>query len=279
MCRLFGFRSVIQSQVHRSLIGADNALANQSAFHPDGWGVAYYVSEAPHLIRSARAAFEDNLFSRVSGVVSSETVLAHIRKATTGAINPLNTHPFQYGRWVFAHNGNIKDFAKHRESLMTAVAPRLRRFILGETDSELLFFLILTNLGARVDLSRKGCPVQELAAAGKAAVDKVQEVVGPMHQEDGGPPEETYLTFLLTDGEAMLAHQGGKNLYYSTFKNHCGERDTCPSFSFECENATKTGYINHLIFSSEPLSGENVWIPLKPGDMIGVDWGMKMTQF
>ena len=30
MCRLFGFRSVLQSQVHRSLANADNALAVQS---------------------------------------------------------------------------------------------------------------------------------------------------------------------------------------------------------------------------------------------------------
>lgn len=279
MCRLFGFRSVIQSQVHRSLIGADNALANQSSAHPDGWGVAYYVSEAPHLIRSAQAAFEDNLFSRVSGVVSSETVMAHIRRATNGNINPLNTHPFQYGRWVFAHNGNIKDFSRHRDKLLAAVAPRLRRFILGETDSEVLFFLILSKLSSRVDLSRKGCPVQDLADAVRSAVSEVVSIAGPFHGQDNGPPDETYLTFLLTDGEAMLAHQGGKNLYYSTYKSRCGERDTCPSFSFECENATKTGYINHLIFSSEPLSGENVWIPLKLGEMIGVDWGMKMTHF
>ena len=40
MCRLFGFRSVIKSQMHRSLVSADNALVRQSEQHPDGWGVA-----------------------------------------------------------------------------------------------------------------------------------------------------------------------------------------------------------------------------------------------
>ena len=38
MCRLFGFRSVIQSQVHRSLVDADNALGQQSVRHQDGCG-------------------------------------------------------------------------------------------------------------------------------------------------------------------------------------------------------------------------------------------------
>ena len=30
MCRIFGFRSVMQSHVHRSLVSADNALIQQS---------------------------------------------------------------------------------------------------------------------------------------------------------------------------------------------------------------------------------------------------------
>ena len=68
----------------------------------------------------------------------------------------------------------------------------------------------------------------------------------------------------------------GKNLYYSTYKKKCGDRDTCASFSPECEAPTESGYINHLIFSSEPLSGENIWIKMEPGEVIGVDEKMNM---
>jgi len=57
MCRIFGFRSVMQSQVHRSLVSADNAFMRQSERHPDGWGVAYYLANAPHVIKGASAAF------------------------------------------------------------------------------------------------------------------------------------------------------------------------------------------------------------------------------
>ena len=56
MCRLFGFRSVIQSQVHRSLVAAENCLAVQSEAHRDGWGVAWYLARAPHLIKGTSAA-------------------------------------------------------------------------------------------------------------------------------------------------------------------------------------------------------------------------------
>ncbi len=107
----------MQSGVHRSLVSADNALVLQSERHPDGWGVAYYVAGAPHVVKSAAAAVSDHLFRHVSGVVTSETVLAHIRKATQGDLSTINTHPFQYGTWVFAHNGNIKGFAAVRDAL------------------------------------------------------------------------------------------------------------------------------------------------------------------
>ena len=154
MCRLFGFRSVIPSQVHRSLLQADNALGLQSKDHPDGWGVAHYIDTAPHVIRSSQTAISDNLFHRVSGVVASETVLAHVRKATQGVKSVLNCHPFQYGRWVFAHNGDISNFETCREKLVQLISPHLRRFILGDTDSEVIFHLFLSELTRHGPLGR-----------------------------------------------------------------------------------------------------------------------------
>src|SRR5690606_3532750 len=135
MCRIFGFRSVMQSQVHRSLVSADNALMQQSERNPDGWGVAYYVGGAPHVVKSVSTAVSDEMFQRVSGVVTSETVIAHVRKATQGQLNILDTHPFQYGRWVMAHNGNIAKFPEIQAKLRARVPKVLRRFILGHTDS------------------------------------------------------------------------------------------------------------------------------------------------
>ena len=146
MCRLFGFRSVIPSQVHRSLLAAENALGVQSSFHPDGWGVAFYIDGAPHVTRSPSTALGDALFHRLSGVVASETVLAHVRKATQGEKTVFNCHPFQHGRWVFAHNGDIPRFEDVRAALLELVDQRLRRFVMGDTDSEVVFFVFLSEL-------------------------------------------------------------------------------------------------------------------------------------
>ncbi len=270
MCRLFGFRSVIPSQVHRSLLDADNALGVQSGNHPDGWGVAFYVDGAPHLTRSPSRALGDQLFHRLSGVVASETVLAHVRKATVGNINVLNCHPFQHGRWTFAHNGEIKNFDKHRERVLQEVAPRFRRYILGDTDSEVFFYVFLTLLSGHGPLSER-LGLQPVAEALRGTVAKLRELCDT--EEEKG-----LFTFLVTDGTTMVALRSGKELYWSSYKERCSDREHCPNLAPECEAPTKSGFVNHLLFSSEPLSGENTWIPMAQDEIVGVDWRMRLHQ-
>ena len=158
MCRLFGFRSVLESQVHRSLLSADNALAVQSQAHPDGWGMGYYLGDTPHVLKSVGTAQSDTLFQRVGGIVSSQTVLAHIRKATQGKLSTLNCHPFQHARWLMAHNGDIPNLSQVREELLAEADPRLRRYLLGDTDSELIFLILLSRLSRKVDISGRAPP-------------------------------------------------------------------------------------------------------------------------
>lgn len=270
MCRLFGFRSVIPSQVHRSLLAADNALGVQSNAHPDGWGVAHYVDGAPHVTRAPSTAVNDAIFQRLSGVVSSETLLAHVRKATVGPKTVLNCHPFQYGKWVFAHNGEIRRFEAHRTELVAEIAPRLRRYILGDTDSEVLFFLVLSELSAHGALSSR-LGIEELGASIRTAVKKVRALCDT-------PEDPSLLTFIITDGVTMAATQGGKELFLSTHKSRCADREHCPHLAPECETPSANGHVNHLVFSSEVIRGDNVWNELEPGDIVGVDWRMRITR-
>ncbi len=272
MCRLFGFRSVIPSQVHRSLLAAENALGVQSNEHPDGWGVAFYVDGSPHVTRSPMTALGDNLFHRLSGVVASETVLAHVRRATQGPKTVFNCHPFQFGRWVFAHNGDIPELDKHREALSREIAPRLRRYVLGETDSELVFFVFLTELQQYGPLARRHS-IDDVVTAVRSTVARVREIC-----DGSDEASRALLTMIVTDGDTMAATRGGRELFWSTYKNRCSDRDTCPSLSAECEAPSRTGFVNHLIFSSEPLQGENVWEELEDGDVIGVDWRMRVLK-
>jgi len=271
MCRLFGFRSSIPSQVHRSLLRAENALAVQSNVHGDGWGVAYYIGGIPHTIRSARQAVDDRLFQRVSGIVSSDTVVAHLRKATVGDISQLNCHPFHYGPWIFAHNGEIPNYEKYADELKSKIAPRLRRFIMGTTDSEVCFYLFLTRLHQRTEITQRAVPFTDVKAALQETVQEIRDIA-----DQPGVP--CLLSFLVTNGNLIVACHGGKELVFSTHKKKCGERDTCPAFSVECENPTD-GSVNHVIISSEAISDEDVWQTLEAGDAIGVDHRMNVHRF
>ncbi len=273
MCRIFGFRSVLRSHVHRSLASAENALAVQSERHPDGWGVAYYVGHAPHLIKSAGSAMDDKLFHRVSGIITSETVLAHIRRATRGERTTLNSHPFQHGRWVMAHNGDVPGFSELRPVLMERIPPLLRGFVLGDTDSEVIFHLFLSYLAAQVELDRRGTPLPAVIDALRKTVEQVRTVV-----RQAGADREPLLTLVVTDGEIMAGHRGGKELHLSTHKAHCTEREACPFLTPACEAPTADGgHVNHLILSSEPLQGENVWIELGEGEIAAVDHFMRFV--
>ncbi len=259
MCRLFAFKSVLQSQIHQSLVNADNAIAQQSLRHPDGWGVAYYVENSPHIIKSENKAIEDKIFQKVSGVVTSNTVLAHIRKATLGSKSILNTHPFQYGPWVFAHNGNIKNFKELKNDLLQLVSPNYRQFILGETDSEILFFIILSEINKN----------SQFTLSLEKSISKVLAITGDYEKNSHADNSNTFLSFILTNGKELFAFNGGKDLHYSTYKSRCPESNTCPYFNKTCENkASPNSPVNHLLISSEPLQGQNIWDKTLPGQLI-----------
>nr|PZN22487.1 MAG: class II glutamine amidotransferase [Pseudomonadota bacterium] len=231
--------------------------------------MAFFVDGSPHVTRSPLTALGDALFHRLSGVVASETVVAHVRRATRGPKTVFNCHPFQYGRWVFAHNGDIPDFEKRRDALVAEVQPRLRRFILGETDSEVVFFIFLTELGAFGPLAEPRTIDQALCAL-RNTVRRVRAIC------DASAETPATLTLLASDGRVLIATQGGRELHVSTYKKRCADRDVCASLSPACEAPSTTGIVNHFVVSSEPLHGENVWIPLAPGEMVGVDASMRV---
>lgn len=276
MCRLFGFRSVINSQVHSSLVQAENALSLQSVRHPDGWGVAYYIENTPHLIKSQNSALDDHLFHKVSGMVSSQTVVAHIRKATQGNLNTLNAHPFQYGPWIFAHNGNVKNFGIHRDFFLSKIDSSLKRFILGETDSELIFYYFLSKIKTKFSLSQTDIAPQACMELIQEALVEITDQIGKLSScKRGAPSSENFLTFILTTGPVLIAFAGGQSLYACTYKTQCPERDSCSYFNQSCENKLGDNEpVNHLIISSEPIEGVNIWQEIPEGSFIGI--GPKM---
>jgi len=273
MCRLFAFRSAVPSPMHRSMLSAENAIAQQSLAHQDGWGMAYYIDRFPHLVRSPLRAVDDDLFSTLGRSISTRSVVAHIRRATVGAVKLVNCHPFQFGRWVCAHNGEISAFTEDiRSSVKGMLHDDIAPYVLGTTDSELVFFMILSELiDAGVSLS-EDISSASLIDAIRYTAEKIERSFPPL---EGQKPNR--LNLLISNGDLLCAYRHNEDLYLSTHKSKCPERDICSAYDRAiCEKPVASGRVNHFLVSSEPIHSENVWMMIKNYGFALVDQHMNL---
>ncbi|MFT5533539.1 MAG: putative glutamine amidotransferase [Burkholderiaceae bacterium] len=113
--------------------------------HNDGWGIAFFEGRGVRHFVDYQAAVASPIADLIKRYpIKSTNVIAHIRKATQGSITLENCHPFvreMWGRyWVFAHNGDLKEFAPLLDGAFRPV---------GSTDSELAFCYVLQQLQRR----------------------------------------------------------------------------------------------------------------------------------
>lgn len=208
MCRLFGQHAHPGFDLSAPLISAENALRFQSHKHPHGWGIGWYADGQPVIRRGTLPAHSDQAFVQAAAAARSTVVVAHVRDASIGAVIPENTHPFQHGRWLLAHNGTVARFKKVqavREALLAEIDADLRASILGETDSERCFHLFLSRLRARAPLD--GASLGQVRDALADTTATVLRIADP-HAES-----PTTLNLVVTDGRLLAATRHGKPLH------------------------------------------------------------------
>ena len=127
MCRLFARASAEAYPATFGLLEAPDSVEAQSRKEPDGYGIGSFDKEGrPHVIKRAKAAFQDRAFPLEAHELRSRQFVAHIRFATNGENLERNTHPFtQHGR-IFAHNGVVHGLDQLEARLRPAV-PRADR--------------------------------------------------------------------------------------------------------------------------------------------------------
>ncbi|MCP4803948.1 MAG: class II glutamine amidotransferase [Proteobacteria bacterium] len=272
MCRLFGFRSAVPSRAHRSLIEAENALATQATQHPHGWGIGYFVGRDAYILKSADAAHTSERFRLASSRLKSHTFVVHVRRATVGVTDYLNSHPFRYGRWVFAHNGTIFDFDRIRDWMLEQIPEDRRMLILGTTDSEHLFHYMLSAL-ERAGVDTHGHETvhdtRAAAAALRDAVDRLYAKTQAVEADD-----HPVVNFILTNGDAFFAQRAGKKLYLATQKTACADFETCPAEKVCMLPARPHDKkVNHMLVSSEQIGDEDRWELIAQGGLVYLSEG------
>ncbi len=153
MCRWLAY-SGSPILLEQLLYGGDHSLIDQSLHstlgaettNGDGFGVGWYgVGTTPGVFRSIEPAWNDRNLLDLSRHLVSPLVFAHIRASSGSPVQQSNCHPFRHGRWLWMHNGVIRDFATVKRELVLAVDPSLYPEIEGSTDSEVFFYLALTQ--------------------------------------------------------------------------------------------------------------------------------------
>jgi len=169
----------------------------------DGSGVGFYqAGEVLH--RKRPQTSHDKLsWGDVLEDIRSDIAIAHIREATVGDGRAENTQPFRMRQWLFAHVGSLAGESAIREPLLESLPDFLRRNIRGQTDSELLFHVVLSFLHDSGHLDG----VDVAHAAVLSALRSALTLVDRHGREVGAPPEG--LALALTNGRQLYALRRG----------------------------------------------------------------------
>jgi glutamine amidotransferase len=173
----------------------------------DGFGVGWYGAniDIPAVFHSVEPAWNERNLRELASHIESPLFLAHIRASTGTAVQQINCHPFRHGRWLWVHNGLVRDFPRLKRELAIKVDESLYPSIEGSTDSELLFYLALT-LGLEDD--PPGAVERMVGLVEKAG--RRHSIENPLQ-----------MTIATTDGKSVWAFRyssegRSRSLYYST---------------------------------------------------------------
>ena len=244
MCQLLGMNANTPTDVTFSFTGFAQRAGN-TADHTDGWGIAFFEGRGlRHFVDHERATDSPvaELIRRYP--IKSRNVISHIRKATVGAVTLENCHPFVrelWGRyWVFAHNGDLKDYAPRLHGQFRPV---------GSTDSEQAFCWLM----------------QELAKA-HASVPPVQELTATLRELVPQVARHGTFNMLLSNGEALWAHGSTKLCYivrqHPFASARLADEDLAVNFA---EHTTPQDRV--AVVATTPLTRDEQWTPFAPGEL------------
>jgi glutamine amidotransferase len=251
MCQLLGMNCNIPTDVCFSFEGFSRR-GGATDNHKDGWGIAFFEGAGCRLFIDSKSTLESPVAELVKKYpIHSMNVIAHIRKATQGAVALENCHPFMrelWGQyWIFAHNGDLKDFWPPQRSYYRPV---------GGTDSERAFCYMLDQL-------RAASPLAPLAFA------ELYQRLNELSAQIGALGAFNYL---LSNGDYLFVHCATDLAYvvrkapFSTA--HLVDQDLTVDFS---QITTPNDRV--AVIATKPLTDNEKWTTLKPGELLAFHMG------
>jgi len=253
MCRLFGM-SGAPDRIEATfwLLEAPDSLVVQSHREPDGTGLGVFEDGRAVVMKQPLAAYADRAFAQEARTVRSTTFVAHVRYASTGGVDPRNTHPFVQRNRLFAHNGVIGDLAGLERELGDD-----RGLVGGDTDSERFFALITRHIERHAGDVGAGIAAAAAWVAGALPVFSLNLILTTETELWALRYPETHELWLL-DREPGGPH-GGRHLDLASapgrIRVRSGELAEAPA----------------VVVASERMDDNPGWRPVEPGELVHVD--------
>ncbi len=278
MCRFVAYtgRPILLSDLvtrsSRSLIHQSyRARERDEPLNGDGFGVGWYAPEIdrdPCVFSSITPAWSNRNLHNIAEKIRSPLVFAHVRAASPGLrVSEVNCHPFQYGRYLWMHNGNVGAFRRLRRQLRASLRDEYYDMIEGTTDSEHAFAVFLDELHD----SDPDRPLDAMESALEATVRRLR-----VWQEALPEATPTTMNFAVTDGVNVVVTRysaGGvapESLYVSR-----GRRFVATDSGYDMVDSETD--LRAAIVASEPLTDDaSDWQPVAPNHLISLSDALEL---
>ncbi|MFV8162780.1 class II glutamine amidotransferase [Mycobacterium sp. 134] len=256
MCRLFGLhagRRLVPATFW--LLDAPDNLAEQSRRNPDGTGLGVFGAGGVAVLhKEPVAAWQDSEFATEAHDVTATTFIAHVRYASTGALDVANTHPFLQEDRIFAHNGVVEGLGLLDERISELGVADL---VGGQTDSERVFALITAAVRAHD------------GDVGAGVVDAIGWLA------DNVPIYAVNLLLSTATDMWALRYPDTHELYVLDRRHPDQRRLRLRSARIRAESEHLTSQPS-VLFASEPMDGED-WRLIAPGELVHVDADLRIN--
>lgn len=252
MCQLLGMNCNNPAEITFSFEGF-SARGGLTDEHKDGWGIAFYNDTGCRLFTDHLSSISSPLAEMIKrNPIKSCNVIAHIRKATQGNIILENNHPFMrelWGKsWIFAHNGDLKNFHPTLNGLNGIYRP------VGETDSERAFCYLMEGLQQRFPYAK----ADDLPPT-EALFDAITELTKYIASHG-------IFNFMLSNGDALFAHCS-TNLHYVV-----REYPFSTAALIDCDKSIDFSKFNKpddkiAVIATKPLTSDESWCAFHPGEL------------
>ena len=258
MCRLLAIIDTEGNLPIRDVLRQFGELAEKGTVPPDaeaghknGWGIAAYKKSGEiFLKKDPSSAWNNADYAEAAANIESlhsPLVIGHLRKASRGGQVIENAQPFVFGRYVFCHNGTVRDYEKLALGGEYAAARK------GQGDSEVVFLWLVQNI------SKKGEFATEF-------LEEVKTLRGM---------DYTAENIIMSDGETLVAMREANDStddkelsslcdsYYTLFqgKDNSGKTKLICSQELSLPGITWTPIPNHAVLRISANGTEQI-IPI-----------------